>query len=166
MAFAMSPEVDGIDLATDKPIHFSVKDVKKATVLIFISAKCPCSASHEPVLRELALRFKKPEFQFVGIHSNPQEEKSLYREHFLKAALGFPVIHDPQTKLADLLGARVTPHVFVVSPDLKVLFQGGVDESHNAAIAKKHYLENALTQLSRGEEVTQKEARTIGCSIR
>src|SRR5690242_3859591 len=65
-------EIKAIDLkGTSHSIKLS--QAKLATVVVFLSAKCPCSADHEPILDSLAQEFKGAGFQFVGIHSNADE---------------------------------------------------------------------------------------------
>lgn len=137
----------------------------KTTAFVFLSAKCPCSSGHEEKLKELAQTYS-PEIQFTGIHSNADESSELAREHFKESNLGFPVIEDPQAKIADELGALKTPHVFLISAEGKILFQGGVDDSKNAAESKTQYLKDALEDVKAGREPKVATARSLGCVIK
>lgn len=139
---------------------------KKATVVVFLSAKCPCSQSHETVLKELYRDFNGPEFEFVGVHSNADEDLDFTQNHFKNAALPFRILQDEQAKIADRLGAYKTPHVYVIGKGNEILFQGGVDDSHHAPTAKKHYLRNALTAIRAGTPITDREVRVLGCAIK
>lgn len=138
----------------------------KAKVLVFVSARCPCSAGHEPVMRELAREFGPQGFEFEGIHSNADETAEESKTHFAAAKLGFPVTEDPQSRLADQYGANRTPHAFVVSPTGKILFQGGIDDSKVSGRAKRSYLREALEAIAAGKSVEVSEARSLGCVIR
>ncbi len=139
---------------------------KRGTVLLFLSAKCPCSASHEPVLANLYREFSGQGFQFLGIHSNGDEPESLVRAHFQSAKLPFPVLRDPGSKLADELGAYKTPHAFVLDPRGEIVFQGGVDDSHTATKAERHHLKDALIALKEGRKPDPSVVRTLGCIIK
>lgn len=142
----------------------AVADTKLATAYVFLSARCPCSAAHEPALAELAK--KHPEFEFVGVHSNADEPEAESREHFAKAGLPFRVVEDSGSKLANRFGALKTPHVFVVDAKDQILYQGGVDDSQHPASANRRYLDEALTALKAGKKPAEARTRALGCVIR
>lgn len=156
----------GLDLIKNTSSEVDLRQAKKASVIVFLSAKCPCSASHESVLGKLNEQFKDSGFSFIGIHSNSDEPLEFASDHFKKSEINFPVLHDPQAKWADALAAFKTPHVFVLSPKMEILFNGGVDSSHQASQAKNHYLRDALFALRDGKEPTEKNVRVLGCAIR
>jgi peroxiredoxin len=106
------------------------------------------------------------EFRFIGIHSNTDEPVQESRDHFQQANLPFPIIQDEHAQLADLLGAFKTPHVFLLGKDGEILFQGGVDNSHDPARATQPYLKNALLALRSGKTVEVAQARALGCIIK
>jgi len=156
----------GLDLRSGQRFTQITDPKTKATVIVFLSARCPCSSSHEAALKSLFNQFSTQGFQFIGIHSNADEPVQESQEHFVKAALPFPVIQDNAAQLADQFKALKTPHVFILNSQGETLFQGGVDDSHIAATAKKHYLDEALAALSQGNLPPQKEVRTVGCVIK
>lgn len=130
---------------------------------MFLSAKCPCSISHEETLKDLAQEFK--DFAFVGVHSNVDEDPEMAQKHFAEAKLPFKVIEDSQAKLANLYKANKTPHAFVVSPKGEILYRGGVTDSKNAGMARTYFLKEALTDIQNGRAVRRSEGRTLGCTI-
>jgi thiol-disulfide isomerase/thioredoxin len=156
------PELSGRDLLSGKNITF-FESSKLATAVVFLSSRCPCSRSHEAVLKELAKKY--PEVRFVGVHSNQNEPNEEAKRYFEKAALPFPVIEDTGAKLADKLSAFKTPHIFVLDPGGNKLFSGGVDDSHLAQNAKKQYLAAALKAISENKKPDPAEVRTLGCII-
>jgi hypothetical protein len=149
--------------------RFSLNTPSRATVMVFLSAKCPCSASHETALGALAKEFHPQGIAFVGIHSNRDETEEEGRSYF-KQRLPFPVFRDgsdpSSAPWAESLGALKTPHVFILNPQGEVLYAGGVDDSKDSARAKKHYLREALTAIAAGNPPPQKQTRTLGCAIR
>lgn len=117
-------------------------------------------------MRELQREFGPKGFQFVGVHSNQDEEADITESHFRGIdPLGFPVIEDKGAKIADRFGSLKTPHVFVISKTGEVLYQGGINDSARPASAKKHYLKEALTALANGQSPENKVTRTLGCRI-
>lgn len=163
-AIQIPNELTGVDLVTEKAAQIAVnaKD-KKGTVVLFMSAKCPCSNSHIPVVKKMVSEF--PQFQFVVVHSNADESKQDSQTYFKKAELNIPVIQDDQAKLADSFKAFKTPHAFVIAANGEVLYQGGVTNSANGPAADQNYLQNALAAINEGKPVAVANGRTLGCVI-
>jgi len=155
-----------ITLSTSRatPLTPALAPTVKATVVLFLSAKCPCSKSHEEGLAILAK--KHPSFQFVGIHSNADEPESFAKKHFEKSSLPFPILQDNKAELADSFRAFKTPHAFIVGPQGECWFDGGVDNSKDAPQADEFYLASALERIEAGEEPLDKKVRTLGCIIK
>jgi thioredoxin-related protein len=151
----------GTELESGKPI--TVQPNAKGTVLIFLSAKCPCSNSHIDLLKNMHKKFK--DFNFYAVHSNADETVDLAKQYFKNAQLPFPIIQDENTKLADHYKANRTPHVFVLDPENKVLYQGGITNSSEAPKADKNYLQDALLDIMAKRPVKTPEGRTLGCGI-
>lgn len=144
-------------------VSLDLKSGKKATVVVFMSAACPCSGSHEGLLKKMAQDFS--DFQFVAVHANVDEKLEESQKHFKEAALGFPVIEDSRSVLANHFGALKTPHVYVVNAGGENIYQGGVTDSHVGPSAKKQYLQDVLTDLQEGKSPRYKETRSLGCYI-
>ncbi|WP_374073461.1 redoxin family protein [Bdellovibrio bacteriovorus] len=162
-AHASLQSIQGFDVVTEKEQQLQFPSEKSATIAVFISAKCPCSASHEDVLKNLSAEFK--EFSFVGIHSNSDEPADFTKKHFEDSKLPFPVLQDKKNILANKLGALKTPHVFVFNKDGDVIYQGGVTDCHVGPSAKKNYLKDVLEDLRAGKTPRHKEGKALGCYI-
>ncbi|WP_374033280.1 thioredoxin-like domain-containing protein [Bdellovibrio bacteriovorus] len=154
--------LSGLDVLNSETKTFATAN-HKATVLVFLSAKCPCSASHEALLKDLAQQYK--DFQFVGIHSNSDETAEETQKHFREAKLLFPVIQDARSQWANKLGALKTPHAFVLNPSGEMIYHGGVTDSHVGPSAKKQFLKEVLEDLQAGKPSRHKEGRALGCYI-
>lgn len=163
---ALPQKLSGLDLSRGEAIQFNLEDSpSKPTVVVFLSAKCPCSISHEPVLADLYQEFNPQGVRFIGIHSNADEDLNISQSHFREAALPFPVLQDQQAKAADAFGALKTPHVYILQNN-EVVYQGGVDDSQVAHTAKKPYLKDALEALVQGKKPKNARVRTLGCRIK
>lgn len=158
-----------IALPLQAPDLFSKKEVtvkaqgKKAVVVAFLSAVCPCSDSHMQELSSLAKEYG--DFEFIAVHSNVDEEEGPTKTYFTENKLPFPIVQDTGAKLADQFKALKTPHVFVVAPGGDILYQGGVSSSKDFARADRKYLREALSDLHAGKAVKTPEGRTLGCVI-
>ncbi|MBC7690623.1 MAG: redoxin domain-containing protein [Methylotenera sp.] len=168
---AVPTQVSGADVLTGRTIETRTTDSQKGTVVVFLSANCPCSASHEIVLKTLFKEYSSQGFRFIGVHSNTDESSTAEaiertRSHFTESALPFPIIQDVSAKIANDWSALKTPHVFVVNPQGELLYQGGVDDSHSSADAKKKYLKEALSAIQSGKKPEVALTRSLGCAIK
>jgi hypothetical protein len=168
------------DLYQPKNITFP-NPKAKASVVVFLSAKCPCSASHEPILKDLASKYAKDGIEFIAVHANQNEALEVTRSHFVRsdvgagssaatvasvpASLGFPMVEDRGAKIANELKALKTPHAYIIQNG-KVVYEGGVDDSADAAEAEKHYLADALVEIKNNKPVTTAKTRSLGCVIK
>lgn len=153
----------GLDVVSGKEYQITFPSEKKATILVFISAKCPCSASHEVLLKDLSSEYK--EYAFYGVHSNSDEDLEITKKHFSEIQLPFPVLQDQKSFLANKLGALKTPHAFVLNNNGEVIYHGGVTDSHVGPSAKRHFLKDVLEDLRAGKTPRHKEGRALGCYI-
>jgi thioredoxin-related protein len=153
--------ISGQNLLTGQPVE--IKPGKKGTVVVFMSAKCPCSNSHIGIVKTLVNDFK--DFSFVVVHSNMDESVESSKSYFQAAALPVPVIQDGNTQLADQLKAFKTPHAFLFAADGKIVYEGGVTSSAHGPTAEKQFLRDALNDVQADRPVRTPEGRTLGCII-
>lgn len=162
----ISKPLTGIDLRDVTSAQKTLDtNAAKATVIVFLSAKCPCSNSHEPTLKALAGKYQNQGFRFLAIHSNLDEDLAFSTRHFSETPLPFPVLQDTNSHWANTLGAFKTPHAYLISPQGEILFQGGIDDCHLAQEAKKHFLADAIEAVHQGKQPLVKQARALGCVI-
>ena len=69
-----------------------------------------------------------------------------------------------------LYGAKTTPHMFVISPDGKLIYQGGIDNKPTPDPADipgaTNYVRAALDESMAGKAVTVATSRPYGCSVK
>ncbi len=79
-------------------------------------------------------------------------------------------ILDPTSVIARLYEARTTPHIFVIDPSGKLIYQGAIDDkptTDEADIKTAHnYLNEALTAAMAGRPVRTAITRPYGCSVK
>lgn len=165
LASEIPHQISGLDLVSGKSISHHFASASRGTVVLFLSTRCPCSASHQSILNQLAEEFGKKGFAFVGVHSNANETLEESKQFFSTQKFAFPVIQDSGCSIADQFRAFKTPHAYLLSPQAEILFQGGVDDSKIAGNAKRHYLKDAMTDILEGHEPKEKNVRVVGCQI-
>jgi peroxiredoxin len=95
------------------------------------------------------------------------EENAYVREvHAVPTA----VLLDPQGKLGRLYEAKTTPHMFIIDPGGKLIYDGAIDDkatTDTSDIAGAHnYVDAALTAAMAGQPVEVSVTRPYGCSVK
>ena len=74
---------------------------------------------------------------------------------------------DPEGKVGKLFGARTTPHMFVISADGVLVYDGALDDDPRGSKEDKvNYVKATLTDLSSGKKVDPSVTRPYGCSVK
>lgn len=74
---------------------------------------------------------------------------------------------DKDHEVADAFGANRTPECFLFDKDLKLVYHGAIDDSPaDVSAVKRVHLKEAINELVAGKEITVKESRSVGCSIK
>jgi peroxiredoxin len=139
---------------------------KNGTVLLFISVQCPVSNDYNERMEKLAQDYKAKGIAVIGINSNVAENASAVKAHAAENKLSFPILKDSGNKIADKLGASVTPEAYFLDGSNKLLYHGRIDNARNAANIESNDLRNAMDAALAGKAVEKAEAKAFGCSIK
>lgn len=139
---------------------------KNGTVLLFISVQCPVSNAYNERMEKLAQEYKARGINVIGIYPNVAEDATAVKAHATDNKLSFTVLKDPGNKIADKLGATVTPEAYFLDGGNKLVYHGRIDNARNAAEVETHDLRNAIDASLAGKAVEKSSARAFGCSIK
>lgn len=139
---------------------------KSAIVVIFVSTRCPVSNAYNQRMAQIFADYSPKNVAVIGINSNRGEDAEAVKKHAAENGLKFPILMDENNEVADLFGAKVTPEVFVLEPDLTVRYHGHIDDSQRESQVKKSGLRDALDELLANKAVTDSETKAFGCSIK
>jgi peroxiredoxin len=80
------------------------------------------------------------------------------------------VLLDPEGTVGHAYDARTTPHMFVIDPQGIVRYMGGIDDKPTARVddlkTATQLVDQALTELFAGKEVSVPTSRPYGCSVK
>lgn len=98
---------------------------------------------------------------------SPAEENNYLRQmHAAPTA----AILDPSGQIGRLYGAKTTPHMFVIDPAGKVVYEGAIDDAPSTDPSTVHaahnYVAAALGESMAGKPVTTAVTRPYGCSVK
>ena len=151
---------------TDGMTHALVDPHAELTLLEFFSAHCPCQASHDARLKQLATRYRPLGVAFRAIDSELDASVEKDRTEARTRAYPYPILIDPEGRAARTLKADYATYTVLVDQRGKILFRGGIDSdrSHLTA-APTPYLENAIEDALAKRPLRLAEAKTLGCSL-
>ena len=145
---------------------YKLSKEKSATAVLFLATQCPIATDYAERIVALVKAYETQNVQFIGINSNKQEKIEEISEYSEKHGFEFPVLKDPENKIADYFGARRTPEVFLLDPERILRYAGAIDNSPKEPT--KHYLQDALDLIIAGKDIPKpsKKTRAVGCTIK
>ncbi|HEV2227072.1 MAG TPA: thioredoxin family protein [Nitrososphaerales archaeon] len=157
----------GID---GKAYSLSSFDDKQILALVFLGNGCPTCKATEERLISIQNDYGTKSVQVVAINPNnssisPPDTLEEMKKRALQYGYNFPYLKDADRQLARSLGARTTPHAFVLDRERVVRYMGRVDNARQKALVTVNDVRNALDDLLSGREVKQKETESFGCGI-
>ena len=100
-------------------------------------------------------------------HLTPEEANAKIAEWKIKSSA---LLLDPDGKAGQTYGAKTTPHMFVISPDGKVIYQGAIDSKASTKpediAGSTNYVRVALEESMAGKTVTTASTRPYGCTVK
>ena len=142
---------------------------EKGTVVMFLQFDCPISAEYSAQLVRLEKQYKPKGLQFVGVMADQQDRAEL-QKRAAEYGLKFPILHDSKFVLADSLGAKTTPEVFLLDKQGKTLYSGRIDDSWTARMRrnpapKSSDLVAAMDAMLAQKPIQVTRTDAVGCPI-
>ena len=139
---------------------------KTGSVLIFVATKCPVSNAYNERMEKLAQDYKARGVNVIGINSNVAETAEAVKAHAATNNLTFPILKDAGNKIADKLGATVTPEVYFLDANNKLVYRGRIDNAKDASQVNSSELRDAIEAVLAGKSVAKTTASAFGCTIK
>jgi peroxiredoxin/mono/diheme cytochrome c family protein len=166
----------------DRLTHFALKDTKGATrtlrefdnkrviVLLFIGTECPMANSYMEPLAQMAGRYGAKGVQFLAVNANLDDDLDKVARHAKEYRIPFPVLKDSTQRVADQVGAQVTPEAFVFDSQRKIRYCGRIDDLYAARLQKRsaarsNDLQKAIDAVLAGKPVPDPVTEALGCMI-
>lgn len=138
----------------------------KGVVIMFWSTECPNVQPYNDRIGDFAKEYTDKGFMFWAINSNSTESPDEVSSHAKSNNYPFPMLKDNNNVIADMLGATKTPEVYVIGRDNVILYHGRISNSRDKSEETSLDLKNALDEISADKEVTVKETKSFGCTIK
>lgn len=157
----------------------SLSDFKgKYVVLEWVNPSCPFVKKFYSVgkMQELQKKWTDKGVVWLAIESTKADHRQFYGKAKLASftseaetnATAFSL--DPDGAVGKAYDARTTPHMYVISPEGELLYNGAID-SISSANSKdidkaENYVEAALKAAKAGEAIKKATTRPYGCSVK
>ncbi len=145
---------------------------KQGLLVMFSCNTCPYVIKNQARTKAIGSYAQSNGLGFVVLNSNEAyrsgedsyEEMQAYAK---EQNYSWHYLLDQDHIVADAFGANRTPECFLFDKDLKLIYHGAIDDnpSDENAITRQH-LRIAIDELISGKEITVKESRSVGCSIK
>ncbi len=137
-----------------------------AVAIIFVSTRCPVSNAYNERMAALAKEYGSRGVQFIGINANRNEPAQEVSQHAREKGLNFLIVKDPGNRMADYLGASVTPEVYLLDANWVLRYHGRIDDSQEPSGIRSQDARAALDAVLTGQPVANSRTKAFGCTIK
>jgi peroxiredoxin len=150
----------------------------KYVVLEWFNPECPFVKKHYGVgnMQKLQEEYTGKGVVWLSIDSSaPGLEGSLTPEQAQQKMAEWKtkqtgLLLDPDGKAGKAYGAKNTPHMFVINPDGKIIYEGAIDSkaspNPNDIPNSTNYVKVALDESMSGKPVSNPNTKPYGCSVK
>jgi peroxiredoxin len=150
----------------------------KYVVLEWTNRECPYTVKHYQSghMEALQKEWTAKGVVWLSVLSSPPGQQGYAtaagENDYLRTMHAAPTaaILDPSGTIGRLYDAKTTPHMFVIDPGGKLIYEGAIDdkpstdpETLNGA---RNYVSQALEEAMAGKPVTTPVTRSYGCSVK
>ena len=167
-----TPDYSQINLVNFKGEQVAITSMEgEWRVYVFLSPECPLSENYTLTLSKLKKEFESGDIKFHFVFPGMFYPRPQIEQFVMVYGLSESSIHyDPAYQLRDYCKATITPEVFVIDQLGVILYRGAIDNwaitlGKQRQVITKHYLFDALSQLSDNQVVKLNKTRAVGCII-
>src|ERR1039457_7261297 len=143
---------------------------RKAVVLYFVTIDCPVGNSYVPEMNRLREAYAARGVAFYAVQADPGVAEAEVVRYARDYHYSFPLLLDPAQTLVRHTNATVTPQAAVLSPEVKLLYQGPVDNrvedfgKQRPGPPESHRLQ-VRDAVVGGRAIRAASHKSIGCAI-
>lgn len=176
---AVGSQAPDFKLSSTNGEVYSLSDLEgQYVVLEWLNFGCPYVGKHYSSgnMQRLQEKYTEKGVVWLSIVSSapgtqgyyPPEEMNAQNER--RNGQQTAILLDPEGTVGMKYGAKVTPHMYVITPEGELIYKGGIDDKPTTDTADietaTNFVDQALQQAMSGEEVTRKTAPPYGCTVK
>ncbi len=158
----------------------TLKELKgeNGIVVVFSCNTCPFVvgsdnfAGWEGQYNALHEKAKAANMEMVLVNSNAAkrgdvDSREAMKKHAESLGYTMPYLIDANAALADAMGAKTTPHVYVFDKENTLIYMGSIDNSWDTQKTEsEQYLIDVIDAVAAGNEISINSTTPRGCSIK
>jgi peroxiredoxin len=142
-----------------------------ATIVIFTCNHCPYALAWHARLQAVADEYQARGVRTLQINSNdaeryPRDSPAAMAVRVAAGEFSGPYLRDGTQEVARAWGAAVTPDVYVLDAEGRLVYHGAPDDDHGDEQLAAQWLRDALDDVLAKRPVALAETRPVGCSIK
>ena len=166
-----SPEVKMKDISGTE-ISFKDAQKKNGLLVVFSCNTCPVVKRLQSRLNEVSKYALEHNIGVILLNPNEayRNKGDSYddmKDYAKQNCFNCYYVLDENSAMADKFGANRTPELFLFGSDEKLAYHGAIDDNSNSeeGVTRKHAI-TAMDEMSAGKEISMKETRSVGCTIK
>lgn len=165
------PEVKMKDVS-GKEVSFADARKKNGLLVMFSCNTCPVVGKYQSRTLEIARYAISNNIGVILLNSNEAsrsdgESMADMQDYAKEQGYDFSYVLDLSSNMADLFGATRTPELFLFNKDNKLVYHGAIDDNANdAAKVTRQHAREAINELVNGKDISTKQTRSVGCTIK
>jgi peroxiredoxin len=150
----------------------------KSVVLEWFNPQCPFVRKHYDSKNMQALQARATSQGLVWLavvsthpgHPDYQSAAQLQQTVQQWGAKPSATLMDPDGHLGKLYGARTTPHLFIIDPTGRMIYNGAIDDIRSANVddvkIARNFVSAAPDDIKAGRPITTAQTQPYGCSVK
>jgi thioredoxin-related protein len=140
-------------------------------LVIFTSNTCPYVVRNQARTKDICAYAAGKGLGVILLNSNDANRSSVdsyaeMQDYAKKQEYRWKYAVDSHSEIANAFGANRTPECYLFDANQKLVYHGAIDDNpaDEKQVNRKH-LQEAITEMISGKEVSVKETRSVGCTI-
>jgi hypothetical protein len=139
-------------------------------VLVFLGTECPVSNGYAPELVRIAKEFAPRGILVVAVHGDPDVTQAMAAAHAREYGLTFPILLDPEQRLAAATGVTTMPEVALLLSTGEAVYRGRIDDKYTDTGKRReepttHDLRAAIAAILAGKQPEPAVTKAYGCPL-
>ena len=145
----------------------------KTVVLEWLNFECPFVRYHydkPKTMIKLANKYKDKNVVWLAVNSTSHTTPEANKEFAEQQKLPYPILDDRSGRVGHAYGAKTTPHMYIINPSGRIVYEGAIDNSPLGKTPEGeeliNHVDKALGEMITGKMVSTKETNPYGCTVK
>lgn len=155
-----------------KEISMAEAAGENGLLVMFSCNTCPYVIKNEKRIHEICTYARQHKIGVILLNSNEayrsgEDSYDEMKKYAAEQKYQWNYVVDNNHQVADAFGANRTPESFLFDKFLTLIYHGAIDDnpSDEDAVTRRH-LKEAINEMLAGKEISIKESRSVGCTIK